>query len=145
MKENKIMAEYKCYATETIFHCYINGEWVDTFGIWNTDDDFDIAEKEIVDFTNCDEVRCITIGPSKVYWDPIEETPDDYKFKCREVTYKMPDGSEMICFEPVDEILDWENFGPDGYGEIEVVSYNKEGSHTVEIDDRIEDDEDLGW
>ena len=139
------MAEYKCYAAETIFHCYINGERVNTFGIWDADDDYEITETEIIDLTNCDEVRLITIGPSKVCGDPIRETPDGYKFKCKEVTYKMPDGCELKCTEPIDEILDWENFEPDGYGDINVVSYDKNGNHEVDIDDRIEDDEDLGW
>lgn len=136
--------EFNCPAAETIFHCYKCGEWVDTYGIWDMDLDCELVGAEIIDLSEYDEVRIITISPTGFYWDSIEDCDDDCKFKCKEVTYKLPDGSELKCIELIDEILA-EPDEIDGCGEIEVTSYTKNGSTGIPVGDRTEDDDDLGW
>lgn len=138
------MTELECYGTETIFHCYKNGELVDTCGTWNIGPNCEIVETETVDLSGYDEVRMISIE-QKVCWESKEDFAEGYKFKCREIIYKMPDGSEHKCIEPDDAILDWVDFEPDGCGNIDVILYTHDGHTDIDVENRIEDDDDLGW
>lgn len=133
------MAYIECNAGQYILHCYKDGEWVETYGHWVTDIEYEVTELEAKDLSEYDEVRLIEIGASSAGWESEEETVNALITK-----YKMPDGSEIEITEPLN--VDWDTFDSAGDGDyVDYTSYTKEGSRAIPDDELTEDDEDWGW
>lgn len=142
------MKELNIRTGETIFHCYKDGEWVDTKGVRPA---FEVNCKVTVideeDLSEYDEVRMIELGDSSTSWSFVDEqeVDDDYEFEARIVKFLLPNGEIYEVTELIDDLLEWDTFDSVGDGSIEHFSITKDENKKLEDDDLIEDDEDWGW
>lgn len=144
------MQELNTTASEKIFHCYKDGEWVETFGVWAvSEDQIEIVNEKKIDLSEYDEVRVIELNDDDTYWGIVDEQEldDDYKFKAVKKTFVLPtEGEEYEVVELIDDVLDWETFeSSSGNSFINYYSSKKDGMEEIDAEDLIEDDEDFGW
>jgi len=142
------MNELNYKSGEVIFHCYKNGEWVDTFGARTT---FDVLHNtirtDVEDLSNYDEVRIIELEESDscILFNNDREVDENYSFETRIIRFMLPDGTSIDVVELIDEVLDWDTFDLACDGGIFHYKVTKFENTELDDDDLIEDDEDFGW
>lgn len=153
---------FEVNASEQIFHCYQDGEWVDTYGFWDlgkiTGDTIDgilddnlhvkIVKESSLDLTKYEEVRIIQKNDDDTMWafNDEKEMPDDYVFNIKVTHVLLPNGESWDMYEVDCDDLDWGSFeSSSGVSFIDYYSATKDGIKELDEEELNEDDEDQGW
>ena len=139
------MTELEIRGGGVVFHCYENGEKVESHDFFDNSlesDQMNVIDEQTLDLSEVEEVHIRQESYDDTYYgfNDDEELPDDYKFDVRLVHVILPNKEVWDMIDIIDSHIDNTTFETSsGESFIDYYSVTKDGQESIDGSD--EDDE----